>query len=154
MPMTFGLSQTEFPSDPALKAFALSALSTDDARRLVHVVGQILAALNQGDSRMITEVKKNPGAVLAAAIETGPVLLADGKRKGAAEAMILPAEDVQLLVRFISEMSVPRYVTGADLYERFAHAGEPSAISIAPPQEDEYVSPTLDVVLGRVAATE
>lgn len=39
------------------------------------------------------------------------------------------------------------YATGVDLYDRFAHDGEPSTVSMTPEKEENYVSPELRNIL-------
>lgn len=135
----------------AAAGLARTRLGVADTTRLVAAIGRIAETLGEDERRNITEVKKNPGAVLAAAIESRPVLLADGKRREAEEAMLLPAVDVELMVRFIGEVAAPR-VSGADLYARFARDGVPSGVSLAPPPEEPYVTPDFAAVLGRKSA--
>lgn len=126
---------------PALQAAAARiGLDTERARQLAAVLARLGGAA-AGERLSITEVKRNPGSVLAEVVGGAPRRLADGKRSAAPEAMLVSTADLAVLVEGILQAGRDRRVTGEEVFARLAHKGAPSAISLAPPPEDAYDAP-------------
>jgi hypothetical protein len=123
-------------------------LSAEKATSLAKLVANVVEA-TQRDRLSISEVKKNPGKVLADLFDQGPQRIGDAKKKDLPEAMLLATDDVMFLIDIVIQAMVPNYATGEDLFERFSREGSPHELTLNAPAEAPYQAPRLDEVLRR-----
>lgn len=127
---------------------AAQGLDEEGIHRVVRLVQAVLSKEPAGRASAI-EFQSDVGHVLSQVAEHGSMHLEDPKQPGAAGVTLALTEDLALLVQTLLRAVGPRFATGQDLHRTFANDGPASRVSLEPPPEEPYVTPSLEDALGR-----
>ena len=126
----------------------------DAGAEILRTIARAAQVALAGERLNITDLKRNPGRLIADIEARGPMLLGDGKRRDGPEAVLMSAGDARLLAGGLMSLLDPGLVTGRDLARRFTHDGPAADVALNPPAEEAYALPVLSDVLGGSWSTE